>query len=135
MGSLTTDPPVGEVTNWDEEGSKLVPGTEIPRLNTEPLTQDYYTRLVPGSRLSLGTYTGSGGDAGAGLPSKFSDTGFDVSTLPDGAPLLLLFSSEKKEEKKPRSEPRPPRRLAPARRSVRRVVEHVLRRRDNRLLI
>lgn len=132
VGSLTTDPPVGEVTNWDEEGSKLVPGTEIPRLNTEPLTQDYYTRLVPGSRLSLGTYTGSGGDAGAGLPSKFSDTGFDVSTLPDGAPPLLLLSEKTKNENNKKTLCCPFCRLAPARRSVRRVDEHVLRRRDKR---
>lgn len=91
-GSLTTDDPgyfygstdPPEVTNWDGLGSFETPGTTIPDENARPLTQNYYTDLVQGSRLSLGTYTGSGGDAGAGLPDKFTDTGFDISTLNAG---------------------------------------------------
>lgn len=92
VGSLTTDesgyfygstdPP--EVTNWDVLGSFDTPGTTIPDENARPLAQDYYTDLVQDSRMSLGTYTGSGGDAGAGLPDKFTDTGFDISTLDAG---------------------------------------------------
>ena len=87
VGSLTTDPAVGQVTNWDEMGSKQVQGTPIPASNAQPLGQDYFTDLVQGPRLSLGTFSGSGGDAGAGLPNKFSDTSFDVSTLSAGAQL------------------------------------------------
>ena len=92
VGSLTTDDPgyfygstdPPEVTNWAGLGSFQTPGTTIPAENARPHSQDYYTELVQDSRLSLGTYTGSGGDAGAGLPAKFTDTGFDISTLDAG---------------------------------------------------
>jgi hypothetical protein len=102
VGSLTTDDPgyfygstdPPEVTNWDSLGSFQTPGTTIPAENAQAHAQDYYTNLVQASRLSLGTYTGSGDDAGAGLPeNKFTDTNFDISTLDAGVCIVFVPAS------------------------------------------
>ena len=57
----------------------------VPRTITG--SQTYFTGLVPGSKLTLGTYTGAGGDAGAGLPKALTGPAiddFNFAKLKDG---------------------------------------------------
>jgi hypothetical protein len=48
--------------------------------------QTYFTQLVQGKKLHMGSYKGMGNDAGSGLPSSFQDTGFDLGDATKAKP-------------------------------------------------